>query len=594
MSDNRETSEEGADVEHGQPTPPAATSDELPADDEDAVGPPVSLSPQVSDAGESPEAEPADEVDASEAESTPAADDHKPSETKAEYSIEEMLALEQENDPQRNTETRPPAGETVTFRSVTTAEVYVGREADSLAAALGKLEWVNQDELIADNIAEARKTDEYYKAQFVLLSGPPPRPNFGGYGKSELPVGVERIYGECHVLGPSIVTLVLTFALALDEAGRLDAALRHDEKSTITRSGAFAGIDNVYKVKAKRVRRVREELAARCLAWLGEKLPGTLVASGGLGNPICSLVTLATGTPFQTQGDYMRLVDLHNDAFASRLVRPDYLVLVPPVGRVRPWEYIAAFKEADALIPGLYPDRLDIPEMLNGVIAPLVITESLVGVFGSLESRVRGVRSELEKIDLDATAASRGRLTEILSWRPFKAAADSPVVSLRNRLLGISRDIALVCGDVAAAAEKPIDIWAAYPNLAGVNSNQVLPPIAAKTADFARGILRSLMADLKGQEAGLRELVLMTSQAISDVQDTKTQKRLNGLTIALVLLTIALVVIAVVQYVWPPSTGDSSPVPTPHASTSATKAPPRPTPSPSASKSATRNHAVSG
>ena len=37
------------------------------------------------------------------------------------------------------------------------------------------------------------------------------------------------------------------------------------------------------------------------------------------------------------------------------------------------------------------------------------------------------------------------------------------------------------------------------------------------------------MADLKGQEAGLRELVLMTSQAISDVQDTKTQKRLNGL-----------------------------------------------------------------
>ena len=170
MSDNRETSEEGADVEHGQPTPPAATSDELPADDEDAVGPPVSLSPQVSDAGESPEAEPADEVDASEAESTSAADDHKPSETKAEYSIEEMLALEQENDPQRNTETRPPAGETVTFRSVTTAEVYIGREADSLAAALGKLEWVNQDELIADNIAEARKTDEYYKAQFVLLS----------------------------------------------------------------------------------------------------------------------------------------------------------------------------------------------------------------------------------------------------------------------------------------------------------------------------------------------------------------------------------------------------------------------------------------
>jgi hypothetical protein len=104
---------------------------------------------------------------------------------------EEMLAPERPRDAVRNKETRPPDGESVTFRSITVAEVYVGREADSLAAALESVEWVNFDEPISDEIAVARKGDGYYRAQFMLASNPDPDLALRGYGTTSLPKGVE-------------------------------------------------------------------------------------------------------------------------------------------------------------------------------------------------------------------------------------------------------------------------------------------------------------------------------------------------------------------------------------------------------------------
>jgi hypothetical protein len=59
---------------------------------------------------------------------------------------ERMLALERARDAKANVDTRPPNDEIVTFRSVTIAEVYLGKAADSLMIALGKIEFVNLDE----------------------------------------------------------------------------------------------------------------------------------------------------------------------------------------------------------------------------------------------------------------------------------------------------------------------------------------------------------------------------------------------------------------------------------------------------------------
>ena len=58
-----------------------------------------------------------------------------------------------------------------------------------------------------------------------------------------------------------------------------------------------------------------------------------------------------------------------------------------------------------------------------------------------------------------------------------------------------------------------------------------------------------MMRDLRSQETGLRELVLVTSQAASDAQNVKTASSLNKLTIWLVVLSIVLVGLGVVTLV---------------------------------------------
>ena len=182
--------------------------------------------------------------------------------------------------------------------------------------------------------------------------------------------------------------------------------------------------------------------------------------------------------------------------------------------------------------------------------------EALEGVLRSFESRMRDIRSNLEKLDFDR-------------------ATESQVVGLRNRLLGMSRDIAIFCGDLTVVVDGAVMIWADYPLLVPVNPTQSSPPTAESTADVTRTNLRSLMTNLQAQETGLRELVLITSQSINDAQNMQLQQkvlaltgRLNWLTIVLVMLTGALVYLAVAQ----PSTGTSSPAVAPHAGTPATRA----------------------
>ena len=71
-------------------------------------------------------------------------------------SAEQTLAYELSMSSERNAATRPPEEGRVTFRSVTLAELYVGREIDALTAALQGIEWVVVGERFADEVAKAR------------------------------------------------------------------------------------------------------------------------------------------------------------------------------------------------------------------------------------------------------------------------------------------------------------------------------------------------------------------------------------------------------------------------------------------------------
>jgi hypothetical protein len=68
-----------------------------------------------------------------------------------------MLVLERQWNAQGNIDTRPPDAETITFRSVTIAEIHAGTAVDSLIAALEAIEWSNFDEPLLGRIAEARE-----------------------------------------------------------------------------------------------------------------------------------------------------------------------------------------------------------------------------------------------------------------------------------------------------------------------------------------------------------------------------------------------------------------------------------------------------
>jgi hypothetical protein len=327
------------------------------------------------------------------------------------------------------------------------------------------------------------------------------------------------------------------------------------------------------------------------LAWLGEKLPGALVTGSDLSVPSCSLVSLVKGRPFETKAEYMRLLELTKGSVGFRFGRPDFMYLTPSIGLARGQEYIAAFNEADAMAPGSFPSLSVTPEILHDEIAPFMIKEALEGVLRSFESRMRGIRSDLEKIDFDGASKPPAPMARLLSWLGFNSATDSLVIELRNRLLGLSRDLAIAVGDVAVFVDTGNVIWRDYPWLHPVP--KAYGDDRENPANLAREDLRSHMAKIQAQETGLRELVVVTSQAVSDARNTETTKRLAVLTIVLVFLTIGLVFIGVVQLVDPPSAGTSTPIVTPHTSAPATRHPLSPTPSSATSTNSASGHGQS-
>jgi hypothetical protein len=239
---------------------------------------------------------------------------------------------------QRNADTAPPDGERVTFRSVTLAEVYYAHQADQLTEMLRTIRWAGTDEQFAEQIAIARRDDTAYNSEFLLRSAASSDPRMRGYGETALPAGIERIVGQVHVLGPSLVTVVLTFVLEYDRGIRLDEALRSQVSA-----------EHPFRVKRERVEKVLDDVAGRCQDWLKRWVSGTLTGGGGRRVPACSLISLAKGQPFQTHDSYMRLLNMSAGASeAMRFYRPGYMFLMDLGARKRRRNLAASFNEQQA------------------------------------------------------------------------------------------------------------------------------------------------------------------------------------------------------------------------------------------------------
>jgi hypothetical protein len=267
-------------------------------------------------------------------------------------------------------------------------------------------------------------------------------------------------------------------------------------------------------------------------------MPGTLSATQeGLGPPTCALISLATGKPFDTDAEYMALLDLMRPYLVEKFVAHDFLFLIRPISRATDGGLVAAFNEADAVGRGWLAALGAAPEIFHEAITSLMVAEGLKAALLSFEPRLRDVRADLSQLD-------------------FEKASGSQVIALRNRLLGISRDLSIVCSDVTVHLGHVAIIWFGFSPLARVKPIGATWAAAETTADTKRRQLREVMESLQAQEAGLRELILVTSASMSETRNLELQtqvlgltNRLNGLTKWLIVLTVVLVILGVAALV---------------------------------------------
>lgn len=355
-----------------------------------------------------------------------------------------------------------------------------------------------------------------------------------------------------------------------------------------------------------------DDVGQRCATWLQGWAPGTLGVGDGIGVPLCSLISVVKGTLCETRAitdppppAYLRLLGLASSFNARKFGRPDYMFLVPRSSQRRR-EYIAAFNEEEAA--KTYADVSVTPDILHREIFRYMAVLALEGILDSFESRMRATRATLASLDFGPVAESptcsekiQRAWDTVLRWFHIKGSVASPTEQLRNQLLGLSRDIAVVCGDIKGAIDDTTwtSLWGDYPLIVSVDPNQPSSP-TRYPAEVPRKVLIEAIASIKGREAELRELVLVTNQAVSEDQDKKTQRSLNRLTVWLVFFTVALVVMTGFT-IWktfydaPPSS-----TPTPNASTPASTSTAKPTVhpkttvKPSPSVKPTQTHKVSG
>ena len=333
------------------------------------------------------------------------------------------------------------------------------------------------------------------------------------------------------------MVMVLTFVLAADESKRIDVALQEDAESRLVRDGRRFSTMTVRDVKRNRIREIKKEVTRRCLKWVNNVIPGTLSATAErLGPPTCALLSLAVGKPFATDAEYMALLRLGRPLLVEKFVSHDFLFLMHLLDRsVEGW-MTAAFNETDALGSEWLRDPGDVPELFHVKISSLMIADGLNAALQSFWPRLQSIRTDLNRLDIDEPARSQ-------------------VIGLRNRLLGLTREISIICGDVTVFINDALIVWADFSPLIRVKLPGDSSAPVEITANSKRQELRAVVESLQAQEMELRESTLVTTSAVNETRAIKLNNRLGQLTWVLVGLTVALVFIGIVQLVVTAQTG---------------------------------------
>lgn len=349
------------------------------------------------------------------------------------------------------------------------------------------------------------------------------------------------------MLGPSILAMVFTFVLTDELAKRIDGILRQDVESHLRNRRRIRSVANVFDTKRERIRHFQGEVHETCREWLRTNMPGMLLtARWPSGAPSCGLLTLAVGRPFNTDDEYMALLGLSERANVEGFAGHGFLFMIYRFGRYDGGWPLAAANEADAIASGDLTNLKVAPEWFHNQISSLLIADGLRSALRSFEPQLGDIRTKLNRLDLTEPAGTQ-------------------VIGLRNQLLRSSRDVSAICSDVTALVNDPAAIWRDFSSLADLQRRGDRRAPGMITADTARRELRSAVESLQAQEVELRELIVLTTSALNETRTLNLTNTLNRLTWVLVFLTVAVLIVALVQLVRTPG---GSPAPSPSAPSS--------------------------
>lgn len=443
-----------------------------------------------------------------------------------------------ERDALENERTSPPGDERIDVHSVWMVEVFPPSLSGRLGKALRRLPsggiYRQPDEDLADEVARARRhpmggwwwnLGVYDNA----LVGPRP-----GTGRIDLPSSVDHLFLTMYLLAPSMACVVGQFVLSDDAASRIDVILRTSyETEAVRRRDGSVMPRTPLIAKRELVSAELNRLHDEGKGFFRSRLPGGF-CDGLLDDylPTCYFMTLDKVRPL-TDGarlEYLDPVGI-NMGYAA-LSSPDLpgLRLSDPTGvNRRPHTFFLAGK-SDELFPndeslgghgrGRGGFTVALHMRLNRFIAMWGLERTLLGyemAFGQLRDSFSSTHPKSTRKNLVALSA-----------------AETNIATLGGDALAVARDAQRLSDDERAFGYELVTFEPVQKEMWRFEGTWT---------DVMRDNIRVSAQRVGEAEGSARDLELTRASIISSRTNLALQSSLRWLTIALVVLTIALVAI---------------------------------------------------
>lgn len=465
----------------------------------------------------------------------------------------ELQAMHRDRDPEDNRSTTPPESEKIHLRSVWIAECYPASRVSNLVDGLRKLGWLDDPytpgQSVEKWLEDSRSSGDSAYWQNVGVIYPKGRRLLGPALAGTLPEGVESIYFYLFGMGSNLT--VATFQFNMSDAVRLDSPLRSDLRTVSEATGRSSSVRFLqpYHRKERVLANARAKLHGRLSGWIAERFPGIFTASkADLDFPSCDFITFTNAIPCQepNQGmyDWRRFFGLTSDWDTWR---SDFLgtaiLRLPRLSQAQSSRYrleLLANEEqflASFDTEGYGNGTLDAAKSKMSIpMANLVALWASNVLLQSWERQLAALRDRFGDLARSRRDTDRGVITEA------RAAV---------QMLGY--DVGLVATSLVRMAEDPVNLPSEVPDFREASKHlleyygrtkrepQVLHDRLIKSIRF-RGDSVSRMA------ISLRDSVGLETAIVGSSVNLRLQATLTLLTWVLVVLAIAALVLAFLQF----------------------------------------------